>query len=151
MATIFIYTFGFGFPTTARLCKFFKERSSRIPLFSGQVFHYPDHLLTSTTPQRVRDLIERVAGPKLVIFLYRHDCVGSAENLVDFFSLLYRCFSEESQTKLSICFPLPNINIDNFFGACLEVTNFDFVLLALAVCEFSFSSILWPFSSFEYA
>ena len=129
MANIFIYTFGLGFPSTARLCKLFKERASPIPFFGKQVCHYPDHLLTSTTPQRVGDLIKRLAGPKLVIFLFRHDCVGSAEHLVNFFKALCQRFSEDTQTQLAVCYPLPNTNISNHFEACLEVTNF---LLAFA-------------------
>jgi len=118
---IFLYTFGFGYRSTVRLRDQLVCGSAQISVFTGRVHIYPDRELTKTTPERVQSLIRRVSTPKLVIFAYRHDCVGSAENLFWFLLELCHWFLFESQTQLSICFPLPNILDKNHSVACLEV------------------------------
>ena len=75
-------------------------------LFSGEVF-----TCTSGFSSPVTDIFEDICeiyGPKVVVLLYRHDGVTSLGGLRSFVLALTQLCSSLDDTKLAVCFPIPN-------------------------------------------
>jgi len=129
LADIFVYSFGLGFPTTKLICQYFEVESNLNPHFSGRAYCYAAKSLPSSQEdcRRVGARIQRVATPKLALFLFRHDKVGTPKDLETFFATLGSLLPKEPRAILAACTPLRNGGIAGGRLAVLQVLNYIYI------------------------
>jgi hypothetical protein len=84
--------------------------------FSGQVVTFRSDF--STSAARVYRDITEVNGPKIAIVLYRHDGINDVGRLQSFLLHLTDLCSQEENTILCVCFPIPNQATFDHFEQC---------------------------------
>jgi hypothetical protein len=110
MSHVVLYSFGLGTLSTVRLSETIKacSFSYQYRIFSGASFSFADGCLKDASPEQVYRNVCSIAGSKIVVLLYLQDGTESDERMPAFLGRLAQLFSPASNTKVCICFPIPN-------------------------------------------
>ena len=110
MSHVVIYSFGLGTLSTVRLSETVKacSFSYEYDFLSGSSFSFVDGSFEDSSPERVFSNVCKLRGSKVVVLIYRQELGMSDEGLLTFLRRLTQLFTPATNTKLCVCFPIPN-------------------------------------------